>query len=260
MQHNARYTVLFAAVVCVVCAIFVSSAAVSLAERQAENARLDKRRNVLIVAGLARPGERLSREQINERFQAVKPVAVDLETGEVTEAVDPATYDQQAAKNNPEMSRPAPPNDSVIRRLPDYAVVYEVLNENGGLRLLVLPVEGYGLWSTLYGFLALDGDLNTIRGLAFYQHGETPGLGGEVDNPAWRALWDGRRVYNEQGAVAISVIKGQAGPPERDPYQVDGLSGATITSRGVDHMIDFWLGENGFGPFLKRLRQQKSVS
>ncbi len=124
--------------------------------------------------------------------------------------------------------------------------------------MLVLPVEGYGLWSTLYGFLALDADTKTIRGLTYYQHLETPGLGGEVDNPSWKALWPGRVAFDETGAPVISVIKGRAGSPQDDPYRVDGLSGATITSRGVTNMLQFWLGEAGFGPYLERFRESQA--
>ena len=114
--------------------------------------------------------------------------------------------------------------------------------------MIVLPIKGYGLWSTLYGFLALDKDAVTVRGITYYQHGETPGLGGEVDNPTWKAKWPGRKAYDESWAPALRVIKGQAGPPSSSPHQVDGLSGATITSRGVNDMINFWLGESGFAP------------
>jgi Na+-transporting NADH:ubiquinone oxidoreductase subunit C len=123
-----------------------------------------------------------------------------------------------------------------------------------------LPVEGYALWSTLYGFLALDVDTKTVRGLTYYQHGETPGLGGEVDNPAWKALWPGRIAYDEQWLPTIRVIKGKAGSASEDPHQVDGLSGATLTSRGVTNMLQFWLGENGFGPYLAKFREGRKVS
>jgi Na+-transporting NADH:ubiquinone oxidoreductase subunit C len=111
-----------------------------------------------------------------------------------------------------------------------------------------------GLWSILYGYLALDTDLTTIRGITFYEQGETAGLGGEVENPRWKALWPGRRAFDERGNVKIQVKKGVAGPPAEDPYQVDGLSGATLTSRGVTNMIRFWLGPDGFGPFIAQLR------
>jgi Na+-transporting NADH:ubiquinone oxidoreductase subunit C len=112
----------------------------------------------------------------------------------------------------------------------------------------------------MYGFLALDKDLATIRGLSFYKHGETPGLGGEVDNPVWKAKWPGRLAFGEAGTPDIHVIKGAAGPVESDPHRVDGLSGATITSNGVTHLLRFWLGENGFGPYLSKLRDAGSTA
>jgi Na+-transporting NADH:ubiquinone oxidoreductase subunit C len=260
MRHNATYTILFAGAVCVVCAILVSSAAVSLADLQDRNAKLDKQENVLFAAGLANPEENLSAAQIEQRFAAIKPVVVDLETGEEVAGVDAAAYDQQKAKSDPAMSRAAPPNAAVIRRLPKYAVVYHVLNGAGEVEMLVLPVEGYGLWSTLLGFLALDADLNTVRGITYYSHKETPGLGGEVDNPAWKELWVGRQAFDANGQPALDVIKGRAGPPGQDPHHIDGLTGATLTSRGVTHMMDFWLGENGFGPYLEKFRQAHPVS
>jgi Na+-transporting NADH:ubiquinone oxidoreductase subunit C len=261
MRHDAKYTVLFAGAVCVICAILVSSAAVSLEDRQTENARLDRQRNVLMAAGLVTPQENLGAEEIRQRFAAIVPVVVELDTGEeVAGAVDPATYDQQRAKNDPAMSREAPPNPSVIKRLPRYALVYHVLDESEHVSMIVLPIEGYGLWSTLYGFLALEADTTTVRGITYYQHGETPGLGGEVDNLSWKALWTGRQVFDENWQPAIQVIKGRAGPPSEDPHHVDGLSGATITSRGVTNMMNFWLGENGFGPYLENFRREHASS
>jgi len=260
MRHNATYTFLFAAAVCIVCGVLVSTSAVSLKDLQEKNAKLDKMRNVLMVAGLARSDEKLSGEEIHKRFQAIKPVVIDLATGELADSIDPETYDQRAAAADPELSKPAPPNSARVKRLPKYALIYEVLDKGGNVKMFVLPVEGYGLWSTLYGFLALDTDLNTVRGLSYYEQGETAGLGGEVDNPKWKAHWPGRKVFDDSGKVALSVIKGSAGPPDQDPYHVDGISGATLTCRGVTNMIHFWLGENGFGPFLKKLRESKQAS
>jgi Na+-transporting NADH:ubiquinone oxidoreductase subunit C len=260
MRHSVAYTILFAAAVCVVCAILVSSSAVTLSDRQQANALLDKRKNVLLAAGIIDASEHVTAAQINERFENVKPVAIDLATGAVAPQIDPATFDQQKAKGDPASSRLAPENDAGIKRLPNDAVVYQVTNAQGEVEMLVLPIEGYGLWSTLYGFLALDADTTTIRGLAYYKHGETPGLGGEVDNPAWKALWRGRSAFDENWEPVISVIKGKAGPPNESPHSVDGLSGATMTSRGVTHMMHFWLGEHGFGPYLAKFRESRKIS
>jgi Na+-transporting NADH:ubiquinone oxidoreductase subunit C len=183
---------------------------------------------------------------------------IDLQTGKIDESIDPATFDQHAEANDPDTSRPAPENASKIHRLPNDALVFDVV-EQGKLKALILPIEGYGLWGTLYGYLALAPDARTIVGITFYKHKETPGLGGEVDNPRWKALWPGRLAFDDRGNPAISVKKGAAGPPKSDPYHVDGLSGATLTSRGVTNLLHFWLGENGFGPYLANYRAKAGI-
>lgn len=252
MQFSVRYIVLFSAAVCVACALFVSSSAVTLRDMQDENKALFKQKNVLEAAGLIEPGAEVSTEQVEGLMTRVRPLLIDLATGEIVEDADAANFDQQKAKKDPARSSRAPSNNANIKRVPDQAQIFEVLGENGDVEMVVLPIEGYGLWSTLLGFIALDRDLQTVRGLTYYDHKETPGLGGEVDNPSWKSLWPGRKVFGDEGDVDLEVIKGAAGPPAEDPYRVDGLAGATITARGVSNMIRFWLGENGFGPFLDR--------
>ena len=254
MQASAAYNLAFAAAVCVVCAVFVSSSAVSLRDLQAANEALEKQRNVLVAAGLATSDERPAPEEIAERFRSIRQVVIDLETGAEVAGVDPDLFDQRAAAAGAETGRPAPDNMARVLRLPRQALVYELLDEGGQLDRVILPISGMGLWSTLYGFIAIDADLNTVRGLTYYDHGETPGLGGEVDNPRWKALWPGRKAFDGGDAVDIEVIRGRAGTPEADPHRVDGLAGATMTSRGVTNMLHFWLGEHGFRPYLDRLR------
>jgi Na+-transporting NADH:ubiquinone oxidoreductase subunit C len=252
-QHSTAYIIGFAGLICLVCSIVVSTAAVSLRPMQTENKELDRQKQVLRVAGLLAPGEAADADKIRRLFEeSIDPRVVDTATGAYDESVDPSTYDQQKALKDPEASRRAEPNNAGVQRIPDKAVVYHKITD-GQLEMVILPVEGKGLWSTLYGFVALAPDLTTIEGITFYQHGETPGLGGEVDNPAWKQLWVGRQAFSPEGDVAIQVIKGHAGPAVEDPYEVDGLSGATITSRGVSHLVRFWLSEDGFGPYLDRM-------
>lgn len=254
MQGSVLYNLGFAALVCVACAVVVSSSAVALRERQAINQTLDMQRNVLVAAGLAAPDEALAPEEIEARFAPIRQVVVDRESGAPAD-VDPAAFDPRAAAADPATSRAAPPNDAGLQRVADQVLVYELRDGGGALDLVVLPVHGLGLWSILYGFVALDADLETIRGLTYYEHKETPGLGGEVDNPRWKRLWNGRKAFGPDGAPAIEVIRGLAGPPADDPFRVDGLAGATMTSRGVTRMLRFWLDEQGFGPYLERLRE-----
>ena len=255
MEHSASRTVVFTTVLCVVFAVLVSSVAVGLKDRQDENKRLDKIKNVLRVSGLMETGESLLGEEINQRFQDnLEAHVIDLSTGELMEGMNPLDFDQRRAAKDPERSRQAPTNRAKVRRLPNHALVY-LIREGEEVRGIVLPIEGYGLWGTLYGYLALESDTRTVRGITFYQHKETPGLGGEVDNPRWKALFAGRLAFDENWEPLLALKKGAAGTPEEDPYQVDGLSGATITSNGVTNMIRFWLGPEGFGPYLAKYRQ-----
>lgn len=257
-REGTLYTVSFAAVVCIVCAVLVSVPAVTLRPRQQLNRQLDEQKNVLRAAGLVEPGQALSREQVAELFaRNVQPVLIDLATGERRPGMDAASFDQRAATVDLERSRAVAENPAKVVRTPYNALVYEVRPE-GRLEMFVFPVTGKGLWSTLRGFLALNRDAQTIRGITFYEHGETPGLGGEIENPAWQKLWEGRQAFGPDGKPRIEVVKGRAGPPQGDPYRVDGLSGATVTSNGVTALVRFWLGEAGYGPFLERAREEAS--
>ena len=258
-SYSVPYIIGFSCAVCVVCSLLVSSAAVSLKPRQERNALLDRQKNVLLAAGLVEPDQRPGREQIAQIFrERIEPVVIELASGEETD-IDPRTFDPEAELKDPQNSSPAPPNPAQIQRIPARALVFKVM-EGGRVTGVVFPIIGKGLWSTMYGYIAVDADGNTVQGLTFYEHGETPGLGGEVDNQKWKDLWPGRKIYDEEGNVALEVVKGRAGPPEEAPYQVDGLSGATITSRGVSHTLEFWFGEDGFGPYLRKIRESRGGS
>ena len=242
-------TVAFA--LCIVCAVVVSTAAVMLKPAQEANKSLDKKRNILAAAGMLEPGV-----SVEEQFASVTPRVVDLRTGRFTEEVDPQKFDQRKAAKDPDTSDKlsADEDKAKISRREHFAVIYLVEDDAGETDKIILPVHGYGLWSTLYGFVALEADANTVAGLGFFEHGETPGLGGEVDNPRWKSQWPGKRVYRD-GEVAIGLVKGSVDPnnPNAD-YQVDGLSGATLTANGVTNLVQFWLGDQGFAPFLDNLR------
>jgi Na+-transporting NADH:ubiquinone oxidoreductase subunit C len=250
--------VLFAAGVCVVCSLLVAGSTVLLRDRQQANKLLYLQKNVLQATGLVAPGERMADAEVVRIFEAnIRPRLVDLKTGEYVQhpGTEPERYDQRRARADPARSRSVPPNPARVKRVPDVGLVYLVVKGNRATQV-VIPIEGLGLYGTLYGFLALDRDTTTIRGIAFYENRETPGLGGEVGNPKWRALWPGRKALGEDWMPRITLVKGTAGPPEKDPHRVDALSGATITSNGVTGMLQFWLGESGFGPYLARLRER----
>lgn len=255
---SPRYTVLFAAAVSVACAALVAVAAVSLRDRQEANARIYKQKNVLLAASLARPDEALSDAEVAARFgRSISVRAVDLRSGTLIaeDRFDAAGHDPRKARSDPRQSRAAPPNEARVARLPNQALVYLVKGQGGATEQVVLPIEGMGMWGMLYGFLAVDRDGNTIRGLTFYEQKETPGLGGEIANPRWQGLWVGRKAYDARWEPKLAVVKGRAGPPEQDPHRVDALSGATITSNGVSHVVRFWLSRDGYAPYLAGLRQ-----
>ena len=241
-----------------VCSILVSSAAVFLKPTQEANKVLDVQQNILAISGLVKDPRALSRDEITAKFKEITPRLVDIKTGKFdTSGIDPVTYNQRNAAKDPAESvkLPASEDKALIKRQAKLAKVYEV-RKGDKLETLILPIHGYGLWSTLYGYMALDADLNTVVGFGFYEHAETPGLGGEVDNPKWKASWKGKEIYDTDGKLDINVIKGSVNlSSPRAIHEVDGLSGATLTARGVDNLVQFWLGKNGFGPFLANLKK-----
>lgn len=261
-RDSIGFTFLVSAALCVACSILVSGAAVGLRGRQEMNKENERKKNILSAAGLIEPGESVDIGKIYD--ERVQGIIIDLNTGQVVTDdkelfPDPQEYDQKAAADNPKMSIAIKPSEDLagIKRRENYSWVYLINDEDGKLSQYVLPIRGKGLWSTLWGFLALDTDLNTIAGLTFYEHGETPGLGGEVDNPKWKAQWRGKEVYGKDFETEIEVIKGNVNPESPNAiHEVDGLSGATITSRGVSHLLDFWLGNLGFKPYLESLREK----
>lgn len=261
-KDSIQNVIVIALVVCLFCAIVVAGSAVALKERRVENKALDKSKNVLIAAGLFEEGV-TKVEDINTLFARFEPRVVDLRTKQLLSEAEVATveqqleisfldYDQRKAAKDPALSSALTDLEDIasINRREHYSLIY-LLRSESGIDRIVLPVHGYGLWSTLYGFLALEADGNTVSGITFYEHAETAGLGGEVDNPAWKAKWPGKQIYADHGGVAMRVIKGAVDPNVAESvHQVDGLSGATLTSNGVSNMIAYWLGDDGYGPVL----------
>ena len=241
------------------CSVVVSLAAVALKPLQEQNIIVDVQRNILSISGLADNAKGLSIDEISRLYKQVKPALVDLKTGKYVKAseADIAAYDQRVASKDPGESRALKGSEDVasIIRQANVAKVY-LIEKDGKTESVMLPVHGYGLWSTMYGFLALDiNDLDTVVGFGFYDQGETPGLGGEVDNPTWKGRWPGKKVFDNKGDVALTVIKGAVDPSGKNASaQIDGLAGATLTANGVTNLIKFWMGENGFKPFISNLK------
>ncbi|MFO7992938.1 MAG: Na(+)-translocating NADH-quinone reductase subunit C [Marinobacter sp.] len=260
-KETVSRTLMVALVLSIAFSVVVSTAAVMLRPAQVKNQNLDIRSNMLAAAGMLEPGA--SADEIEEAFSRFDVRLVDLETGDYVEpssvnVEDPMKYDMYKAASDPERSTkiPAKEDKAGIKRRPDVAKVY-ILEEDGELVRVVLPIHGYGLWSTLYGFVSLEGNTNTIEGLGFYDHAETPGLGGEVDNPRWKSQWVGKEVYGEERQEPqIRLVKGGVSSDASEKeHKVDALSGATLTSRGVEDLVNYWMGDRGFSPYLQKLRE-----
>lgn len=260
-RDSRRNTLLVAITVSLACSVLVSTAAVVLRPMQEQNAERHRQKIILEVAGLLDSGA-----GIDEQFRQVEARVVDLRSGQYVPDMDPAMVDGRRAARDPDLSAAIPANADIasIGRRQHFATVYLVRPE-GRLKFIILPVYGYGLWSTMYGFVALNADANTVAGLQFYEHAETPGLGAEIDNPKWRSLWRGKLVYDDDGAPKIEVIRGNVpaageGDERITRHQVDGLAGSTLTGRGVTNLLRYWLGEDGFAPYLRRVTTEDEAS
>ncbi len=252
-KDSASYIVGFSLGVCLVCSLGVSAAAILLKDRQEVNAKVAQQEKILDVAGLIRPGEKLSTDEVQSLFaERLVPVLVDLETGALladAEGVGAADFDMMGAAKA--ANAVAEPNDAKVRFQPKIGKIFYQVDLKGQVKKIIIPVEGYGLWGFLFGYIALEADGETISGITYYKHAETPGLGGEVDNPKWKGSWKGKKAFKpDKPEVAIQVVKNARGE-----FQVDALSGSTITSRGVSNMMAFWLGDRGFGKFLQNVRK-----
>lgn len=260
-KDSTAGTLIIAALVCLVCSIAVAAAAVGLKDLQEANALLDKNTNVLKIAGLVGDKETPTQEKVDTLFKNIEARIIDLKAGKQltpeqlkqAKINDVLTYDQYAAAKTEAGSQELADEDNIakLKNMPKYAQIYVIKDEKDRIDTYILPIHGAGLWKTMYGFIAIKNDAVSIKALRFYQHGETPGLGGEVDNPKWRSQWENptRRAYDADGNVNVTVTKaGMASDPKT---QIDGLAGASLTTDGVNKMVRFWLGEHGFAPYLE---------
>jgi len=241
-------TLVFVFIICLVCAALVSISAVGLKPLQTANKLLDKQTKILEASGLL---EKAGADIVGTYNKFVEAKMIDLKTGSIIEG-DTDIFDERSDARDPSKSI-KPENDIAgINRRANRAVVYLVKNDEGELNTIVLPIIGSGLWDLMYGFVGLAPDLNTVRSVVYSDLKETPGLGAEVLNPKWKALWPGKKMYNDEGDVKIHLVKG--GAKQGDVHGVDALSGATLTSNGVTRTLQFWLGDEGYGPFVTKFK------
>jgi len=257
MNNNdtIKKTLIVAVSLCLVCSALISFSAVELRDLQEANKTLDKQNKILSAAALLKEGS-----DVTELFKSIDSKIVNLETGKFDFAINVLDYDEGSFSRNPETSIELSSDKDIalLKRRENFQTVY-LHYENEDLNAIILPVRGYGLWGTMKGYLALRPDFKTIIGLEFFDHKETPGLGGEIDNPKWKAIWKGKEVFSNSGDVVISVIKGSVDKSSnQSKYQVDGLSGATITSNGVTNLLSFWLGDMGYGPLIENIKSSET--
>jgi len=240
-------------VVALVCSVLVSVSAVLLRPIQERNALVERSRNIIGMTGLVASGASLTDAEILTAVEQLDMRLLDITTGRFSNAVDMVDYNPRAARNNPELSTAiAAANDGAnIGRRENYAVVYLVWDGNT-LQRVILPVYGQGMWSTMYGYIALAADLTTIAAMSFYEQAETAGLGDQVQNPTWLAGWSGRKLFGSSGEVRFRVAAGSS----VSEYEVDGMTGATVTGDGVTRLIRFWFGADGYAPFIEQLQVQ----
>lgn len=248
-RDSIANTLIIAIGVSLVCSVLVSATAVVLKPQQQANQTEYRQRIVLEVAGLYEEGA-----DVASRFAEIDARLVDLDTGDYSDAADARTFDPVAASKDPTLSVTIP-NDvdtAGIRQRARYVPVF-IVRDAERIEQVILPVYGSGLWSTMYGYLSVAPDGVTVRGLKFYEHAETPGLGDGVEKDAWLSQWPGKKLFDPTGAVRIEVVRGQAMAGEDEVYHVDGMSGATLTGRGVTGLLHYWVGPHAFGPYLARL-------
>lgn len=253
-RDSIRNVLLVAVGVSFVCSVLVSATAVLLRPLQIANETRYRQEIVLDVAGLYSPGD-----DVQALFSGIDTRLVELASGDYVTSVDANSFDHIAAATDAEQSIGIPENQDVagLRRRAHYAPVFRVMHDDV-VEQIILPVYGSGLWSTMYGYLSIEPDGQTVRGLRFYEHAETPGLGDQVEKPAWRAQWAGKELFGADGIARIEVVRGQVQPGDAAIHQVDGLAGATLTGRGVTNLLRYWIGPHGFGPYLDNLRQESA--
>jgi Na+-transporting NADH:ubiquinone oxidoreductase subunit C len=247
--------------VALVCSILVSVASVTLKPIQERNQLVERSRNVIALTGLVEPGVTLANDEILELVEQLDIRTLNVDSGEFVTDINPVDFDARAAVNNLEMSTAIPPelDTASLGRRSRFEVVYLVWDGDTFSRV-ILPIVGQGMWSTIYGYIALDSDMSTIGAVSFYEQTETAGLGDQIMRPDWQAQWQGRRLFDDKGEFRFRTGPGTVKPESPGAaYKVDSLSGATVTADAVTRMIAYWFGPNGYLPFLEQLKSQPPV-
>jgi Na+-transporting NADH:ubiquinone oxidoreductase subunit C len=248
-------TLLVAAGVALFCSVLVSAAVTYLRPVQLAWAEIDRNRVILDLAGILQGAASAADRDVAARFRELDIVLIDLAAGEIATGADPLSYDPRDA-GLLAIRGVAIPADLDLARLGSrapLAPVYVAHRADG--TVIILPLWGQGMWAPIQAYLALENDCSTVAGFAVYEHGETPGVGDRIERPAWEKSWIGLRPFDSEGRVMLAPRgSGRLSASLEEMHAFDAISGATVTVNAVMHMVRYWLGPHGFGPFLRRCR------
>jgi len=242
------------------CSILVTIAAVTLQPIQRAYQDLELNRAIVGISGLTERASELSDREIISLFRDLEARIIDLDSGKFDTSYNADTFDTRKAAGNPELSTAIPAQQDLAKlgRRSRLVTVY-LVKDATDLKRILLPIYGKGMWSTLYAFIALEPDLNTIVDITFYEQAETAGIGDLILRPDWQASWRGRKLYDESGTVRFQIGGAKIEPATLAAvYQVDSISGATVTVDAVTNLVRYWFGPHGFAPFLGAFRAEAS--
>lgn len=260
-NDSSRKAIIVVLLTALICSTLVSAAVVVLRPIQLNNQLLERSRNIMALTGLLPSDEALDDDEMLELFKSLDTRMVDIDEGRFDSEVDPDTFDMRRAVNDPELGTAVPggQDQASLGRRSRYAPVYMVWEE-GELDRVILPVSGAGMWSMLYGYIAIEPDFTTIAGMTFYEQNETPGLGDQITHGHWLEQWRGKQVYDDVGDARFNVSEGVVNPGSAHAlFQVDGLTGATVTGNAVTGMVRYWFGPHGYKAFLDNMKQNPPV-
>ncbi|MGN0903091.1 MAG: Na(+)-translocating NADH-quinone reductase subunit C [Succinivibrio sp.] len=242
---------------CLVCSVLVSSAVVALDPFKKAAVENDRQVNILKVSGFEVKGS------VKDTFaKHIESHLIDVESGAIADGnftkAQIEGYNFASLAKKPETSVKIAKDHDVAGILTRSKLmpVYFAKDDSGKVVRVILPFYGQALWSTVYGYVAINPiDANTIMGVTFYSHGETPGLGGEIDNPLWQTKWVNKKLVDENGTYKFQITKNASNPD----FDIDALSGATLTSNGVTNTAAYWLGD-AYRPFLEKLKNGEIIN
>lgn len=245
-------------VVALVCSVLVSAATVGLRPIQERNALIERSRNIVALSGLVDTGQRLSGEEVLAALQQMDARVLNIDTGEFDDSIDPEEFEPRSAVLDDELGIAIPPDEDLARlgRRSRFEIVY-LAYDGDEIQRVILPIVGQGMWSTLYGYIALESDYSTIAAATFYEQAETAGIGDRIADPDWLAIWQGRGLFGADGSYRFRIASGPVDPESAAAaHEVDGISGATVTGTAVSRLVEYWFGPHGYAPFLEKLRNE----